>query len=80
MVDYYSNFWEVVKLPDTKVRTVILKLKNDFTRYGCPDKVVSDNGAQFSCNEFTMFAHTWEFEHCTISPENSKANGKSNLL
>ena len=27
-VDYYSNFWEVDKLPDTKARTVILKLKN----------------------------------------------------
>ena len=76
MVDYYSNFWEVDKLPDTKARTVILKLKNHFTRYGCPDKVVSDNGPLFSCNEFATFAHTWEFKHCTISPGNSKANGK----
>ena len=75
-VDYYSNFWAVDKLPDTKARTVILKLKNHFTRYGCPDKVVSDNGPQFSCNEFATFARTWEFEHCTISPGNSKANGK----
>lgn len=55
------------KLPDTKTRTVILKLKNHFARYGCPDEVVSDNGPQFSCNEF---------KHCTISPGNSKANGK----
>ena len=75
-VDYYSNFWEVDKLPDTKARTVILKLKNHFTRYGCPDKVVSDNSPQFSCKEFAMFARTWEFEHCTISPGNSKPNGK----
>ena len=64
------------KLPDTKARTVILKLKNHFARYGCPDEVVSDNGPQFSCNEFTTFACTWEFQHCTISPGNSKANGK----
>ena len=74
-VDYYTNFWEVDKLPDTKVRTVILKLKNHFARYGCPDKVVSDNGPQFSCNEFATFARTWQFQHCTISPGNSKANG-----
>ena len=57
-VDYYSNFWEVDKLLDTKARTVILKLKNHFTRYGCPDKVVSDNGPQFSCNKFATFART----------------------
>ena len=75
-VDYFSNFWEVDKLPDTKARTVILKLKNHFARYGCPDEVVSDNGPQFSCNEFATFARTWEFKHCTISPGNSKANGK----
>ena len=75
-VDYYSNFWAVDKLPDTKARTVILKLKNHFTRYGCPDKVVSDNGPQFSCNKFATFARTWEFKHCPISPGNSKANGK----
>ena len=75
-VDYYTNFWEVDKLPDTKARTVILKLKNHFARYGCPDKVLSDNGPQFSCNEFATFARTWQFEHCTISLGNSKANGK----
>ena len=75
-VDYYTNFWEVDKLPDTKARIVILKLNNHFARYGCPDKVVSDNGSQFSCNEFATFARTWHFQHCTISPGNSKANGK----
>ena len=42
-VDYYSSFWEVDKLPDTKAKTVILKLKSHFARYRCPDKVVSDN-------------------------------------
>ena len=31
-VDYYSNFWEVDKLPDTKARAIILKLKNHFPR------------------------------------------------
>ena len=75
-VNYYSNFCEVDKLPDTKARTVILKLKNRFTRYGCPDKFVSGNRPQFSCNEFATFACTWEFELCTINPGNRKANGK----
>ena len=46
MVDYYSNFWEVDRLPDMKASTVILKLKNHFARYGCPVQVVSDNGPQ----------------------------------
>ena len=29
-IDYYSNFWEVDRLPDTKASTAILKLKSFF--------------------------------------------------
>ena len=75
-VDYYSNFWEVDKLPNTKANTIILKLKNHFARYGCPDTMISDNGPQFACKEGKNFAQTWELEHRTISPSNSQANGK----
>ena len=39
-IDYYSNFWEVDRLPDTKASIAILKLKSHFTRYGIPDQVV----------------------------------------
>lgn len=76
-IDYYSNFWEVDRLPDTKASTAILKLKSHFSRYGIPDQVVSDNGPQFTSKEFASFAKTWDFEHLTSSPGNSKANGKA---
>jgi len=57
--------------------TVVLKLKSHFARYGCPDKVISDNGPQFTADEFSKFAKTWHFEHRTSSPGNSKGNGKA---
>ena len=76
-IDYYSNYWEVDRLPDIKASTAILKLKSHFARYGIPDQVVSDNGPQFTSKEFTTFAKTWDFEHLTSSPGNSKANGKA---
>lgn len=37
---------------------------------------VSDNGPQFTSQEFAHFAKAWQFKHRTISPGNSKANGK----
>jgi len=55
---------------------VITKLKNHFARYGCPDTVVSDNGPPFNSREFAHSAKSWEFKHHTISPGNSKSNGK----
>ena len=75
-IDYYSNFWEVDRLPNTKASTTILKLKSHFARYGIPDQVISDNGPQFTSDEFADFSRTWDFEHLTSSPGNSKANGK----
>ena len=72
-IDYYSVFWEVDRLPNTKGSTTILKLKSHFARYGIPDQVISDNGPQFTSDEFANFARTWDFEHLTSSPGNSKA-------
>ena len=76
-IDYCSNFWEVDRLPNTKASTTILKLKSHFARYGIPDQVISDNEPQFTSDEFTNFSRTWDFEHLTSSPGNSKANGKA---
>ena len=76
-IDYYSNFWEVDRLPNTKAITTILKLKSHFARYGIPDQVISDNGPQFSSKEFADFARAWDFEHLTSSPGHSKSNGKA---
>ena len=76
-VDYFSSFFEVDKLKDTTSMTVITKLKAHFARYGSPEVVVSDNGPQFSCLNFNIFAKKWDFEHHPSSPSNSKANGKA---
>ena len=75
-VDYFSNYWELDKLTSTTGAQVIRKLKNHFARHGCPDKVISDNGTQFTSQEFSRFAESWEFKHITSSPYNSKSNGK----
>ena len=65
------------RLPNTKASTTILKLKSHFACYGIPDQVISDNGPQFTSDEFAEFSRKWDFEHLTSSPGNSKANGKA---
>lgn len=45
MVDYYSNFIEVVSLKhDTTTRNVIKHLRGQIARYGIFDILISDNG------------------------------------
>lgn len=76
-VDYFSNFWEVDYLPDTKSTTVIHKLKAHFARQGIPDVLVSDNGPQYTSQKFKTFSQKWEFEHRTSSPGYPQSNGKA---
>ena len=60
---YFSNFWEIDHLHDTKASTVHKKLKCHFARHGIPDIVISDNGPQFACEKFSNLANEWDFEH-----------------
>ena len=74
-VDYFSNFWEVDRLERMTTREVIRRLKYHFARYGIPSTVVSDNGTQFTSEEFEKFAKEWDFETRRSSPGHQQANG-----
>jgi predicted Fe-S protein YdhL (DUF1289 family) len=73
-VDYFSGFFEVDRLQDTTAATVIRKMKKHFARYGSPEIVVSDNGPQFTSEQFAMFSRQWDFDHRTSSPGHPSAN------
>ena len=75
--DYYSNYIEVARLNILTSRAVIKELKAIFARFGVPDTLVTDNGAQFSSAEFAVFATTWMFEHKTSSPTYPQSNEKA---
>ena len=66
------------KLVDSTVSVeVIGALKQQFSRHGIRDILVTDNGPQFDCREFRQFAAAWEFEHLSSSPHHSISNGKA---
>ena len=77
VVDYYFRFIEIAKLESTTATSVINHLKSIFVRFGIPKCVVSDNGPQYSCKEFSSFAHSYEFTHITSSPGHSSGNGEA---
>jgi len=76
-VDYYSDFYELDRLPCTTATTVIECTKRHFSRYGIPEQYVSDNGPQYISSDFAEFAEAWDFEHLTSSPHHSQSNGKA---
>ena len=76
VVDYFSRYPEVVKLSSTSSNQVIAALKTIFARHGIPDTVRSDNGPQYSSQEFAMFASSYGFSHITSSPRYPQSNGQ----
>lgn len=77
LVDQYSDYIEVKSLRDITSQSLIKFMKEQFSRHGIPDVLVSDNGPQFTSKEFASFAREWEFKHVTSSPYHAKSNGKA---
>ena len=75
VMDYYSRYFEVAQLHNTKATTVINQRKSMFARHRIPVKVISDQGPQYSSSEFEDFIKMWGFEHQTSSPYYPRSNG-----
>ena len=77
IVDYFSRYPEVIKLKSTTSRGIIEAMKAVFSRYGIPQTVRSDNGPQYSSEEFSKFAAEYNFYHETSSPHFAQSNGQA---
>ena len=65
LADSYSDFIEVGELKGTTPNYIIEFLKEQFSQHSIPDVLVTDNGPQYCCLEFTEFSREWEFKHMT---------------
>lgn len=67
--DSYSGWFEMDLLPTISSEAVIEKLQRHFSVHGCPARIQSDNGRQFTSQAFKNFAELWDFQHLTSRPE-----------
>ena len=75
VVDSYSHFIEIAHLTNTTSQTVIMHTKSIMARHGIPTTVKSDNGPQYTAEEYKKFSKEWGFHHITTSPYHPQANG-----
>ena len=75
-VDYYSDYFELDLLQDATTESVIKATKSHFARHGIAD-MITDNGPQYSSDQFAAFTREWEFQHTTSSQLHSQSNGKA---
>jgi transposase InsO family protein len=76
-VDQYSDFFEIDELKHANTEYTIQLCKRNFSRYGIPTTVITDNGSNFTSEKFKRFTKEWNFQHITSSPNHQQGNGKA---
>ena len=75
VIDAYSKWLEISLMPTTTSNKTIETLKSLFARYGLPEQIVSDNGPQFTSDEFKWFCKSNAIRHITSAPYHPSTNG-----
>ncbi len=73
IVDYCSRYFEVAKLENTQISTVITHTKSVFARHGIPRGVLMDDSSPQK--NMVSLQKTWGFKHTTSSPKYPQSNG-----
>ena len=75
LIDYFSKFLIVRKLPNSTSNAVITELGLIFMEFGKPLILCSDNGPCYALQEFQFFMKDWNIKSITSSPYFHQSNG-----
>lgn len=76
LIDAYTKWPEIYVIPNIGTQITIEKCREIFSRYGIPEVLVSDNGAQFTSNEFQQFLNMNGIIHKRSAPYHPATNGQ----
>ena len=75
VVDAHSKWLEVLPMTTATALTTIQHLRTLFARFGVPESLVSDNGPQFTAEEFQLFCKQNGIRHIQVAPYHPASNG-----
>ena len=77
IVDTCSKWPQVIAMTSTTAERTVDILRSLFSRYGIPDKIVMDNGPQFTAEEFNKFCLGNGIKHTLTAPYHPSTNGEA---
>ena len=75
VVDAHSKWPEVIPMTSTTTAKTVEHLRTIFARHGLPQQLVSDNGPQFTSEEFGDFLRRNGIAHIRTAPYHPATNG-----
>ena len=77
VVDAYSKYPDVISMSSTTYRQTISILSKLCAQHGVPESFVSDNGTQFTSQEFREFGKANAINHILSPPYHPQSNGQA---
>jgi transposase InsO family protein len=77
VVDAHSKWLEVIIMRNITTTATINALTTLFARYGLCEEIVSDNGTQFTSDEFAEFCGRHGIRHIRTAPGHPQSNGQA---
>ena len=75
IVDVHSNWLEVYPTAVTTLTVTVALLRKSFATFGLPEVVISDNGSNFTSDEFEAFLKKNGVKHVKTPPYHPASNG-----
>ena len=75
VVDAHSKWPEIIEMSSTTTNKTITELLKMSTAYGLPAELVSDNGPQFTAEQFANFMQVNGIKHIKCAPFHPASNG-----
>ena len=77
IIDHCSGWAEAYPIPDKRSQTVEHVFHNRFVAaHGCPETLVSDNGAEFTAKHWSDYLARMGIKHVRCTPQHPESNGK----
>ena len=77
IVDAFSKWPEIVEMSSTTTSSTIRELRRLFAQFGNPQTLVTDNGPQFTSNDFSEFCKKNGIRHIKSPPFHPQSNGQA---
>lgn len=81
IVDYFSKYVTLAKLPDGSARSVIRALRTEvFWQHSVPRKIIADRGCQFTSDEFKNFCNDNGVKYRFSAAYHHQGNGQAERM